>query len=55
MIDEANKGWSADTTRVMADRPDGDVDLDSDKIKEFRVLYSEILNSVKCLLHCQYF
>ncbi|GFO08611.1 NAD-dependent protein deacylase [Plakobranchus ocellatus] len=37
MIDEANRNWSLDIPTVMADRPDGDVDLDSDVIKEFVV------------------
>ncbi|GFR94750.1 NAD-dependent protein deacylase [Elysia marginata] len=32
-----NKGWSVDTSGAMADRPDGDIDLDSEKIKEFKV------------------
>lgn len=37
MIEEINENWSVDTNAVLADRPDGDIDLDSEKIKQFKV------------------
>ncbi|RUS82353.1 hypothetical protein EGW08_009868, partial [Elysia chlorotica] len=36
-IDAANQGWSVEAKQILADRPDGDVDLDSEKVKEFVV------------------